>query len=649
MNNSRKNPRQAFETKNTIETVISVNGRGAGFLAVPEFKEDIEIAPGLLNTALNRDKVLAVIKKDGKKVEARIIKIIERAKTHFVGTIEKKNNNYAFLKPDDRKVYIDFFIAPPNLQNAKDGDKVLVKMLAWTDSHKNPEAVVKEVIGRKGENDVEMRSIVLSRGLETTFPSEVEKEAEKIKNIFKIKDELKNRKDFRNTTTFTIDPEDAKDFDDAVSLKKLENGNYEIGVHIADVSFFVKDKTILDKEASKRGFSIYLVDRTIPMLPEILSNDLCSLNPHEDKLAFSAVFEITKDGDIKKKWFGRTVINSDKRFSYEEAQGVLDKKSGQYFEELDVLNQIAHALRKTKFAKGAIAFETDEVKFKLDKDGKPISVFKKERLDTHKLVEDFMLLANKEVAEFVYNKIQKSGGKGVFIYRIHDLPDEEKMQELSLFLRALGYEFNLSDKPVSPKDINLILQKIEGRNEEDLIRTATIRSMAKAIYSVKNKGHFGLAFKYYTHFTSPIRRYPDLLVHRLLFKFLSGFSIQSQEFGHYERMAMDASEKELDVASAERESIKYKQVEYMQDKVGNMYDGIISGVTDWGIYVEEVESKSEGMIRLSSLSDDFYSLNRRTYSMVGQKTGKKLSLGDKVKIKVLGANLENKTIDYALV
>ncbi|MEK7120716.1 MAG: ribonuclease R [Patescibacteria group bacterium] len=634
-------------TAKQIESVISINSKGVGFLAHPDFEKDIEVPREFLNTALPKDKVLATIKKEGGKAYGRVEKILERNKTKFVGIFESRNE-YGFVDPDDRRVYVDFFIPEKEAQKAQSKDKVLVEIASWNDPGKNPEGRILEVLGKSGEHDVEIRSIVLERGIEIKFDDDIEKEAHDIKSSFDIKKEISKRKDFRQITTFTIDPEDAKDFDDAISFKKLQNGNYEVGIHIADVSHFVLEKTKLDKEAGDRSFSVYLVDRTIPMLPEILSNDLCSLNPDEDKLAFSSVFEITPGGKILSRWFGKTIINSNKRFSYEEAQEILDKKSGIFANELMTLNALAHKLRKEKFDKGAIAFESDEVKFKLDDAGKPIAIYKKIRGDTHKMVEDFMLLSNREVATFVYQKI-KNKGKGFFLYRVHDLPNQEKLGELSLYLRALGYEFNLTDKPVSPKDINLLLQKIEGTDEEDLIRTATIRSMAKAIYSIKNTGHFGLAFKHYTHFTSPIRRYPDLLVHRLLHAFLENEDIPKDKIFFYERMAMFATEKEIDAASAERESIKYKQSEYMQAHIGEVYEGIISGVTDWGIYVEEITTKSEGMIRLGSLGDDFYVLNRKNYSIVGEKNKKKFSLGDKVKIKVAGANPKDKTIDYEFV
>lgn len=630
-----------------IESVISINSKGVGFLAHPDFEKDIEVPREHLNTALNHDLVLAKITKEDGKFVGRIEKVIERSKTRFVGIFDKKNE-YGFVDPDDRRVYVDFFLPEKEAAKAKPGDKVLVEIASWKDPQRNPEGRILEVIGRQGEHEVEIRSIVLERGIETGFPSDVEKEAENIKQNFKIKEEAVKRRDFRGIPTFTIDPEDAKDFDDALSIKTLPNGNYEIGVHIADVSHFVREGSKLDKEAKERNFSVYLVDRTIPMLPEILSNDLCSLNPNEDKLAFSAVFEMTPEAEIKNSWFGKTVINSTRRFSYEDAQAVLDKKSGDYLKELQTLNDLAYKLRKRKFDKGAIAFESEEVKFKLDEKGKPIAIIKKVRGDTHLLIEDFMLLANREVAAFVYNKI-KEKGRGFFIYRIHDLPNPEKLEDLSLFVRALGFEFDLSDKPVSPKDINLLLQKIEGSDQEGLIRTAAIRSMAKAIYSIKNTGHFGLAFKHYTHFTSPIRRYPDLLVHRLLEMFLQNKDIKQESVIQYERMAMKASEKEIEVAGAERESIKFKQAEYMAERIGQVFEGIISGVTDWGIYVEEVETKSDGMIRLGTIGNDFYILDRKNYSIVGEKTKQKYSLGQRVKIKVVGASPKDRTIDYEFV
>ncbi|MEK7095642.1 MAG: VacB/RNase II family 3'-5' exoribonuclease, partial [Patescibacteria group bacterium] len=467
--------------------------------------------------------------------------------------------------------------------------------------------------------------------------------------ITDIEAEIPKRKDFRETLTLTIDPFDAKDFDDAISFKDLNNGTYEIGVHIADVSHYVKEGTSLDKEALKRGCSIYLVDRTIPMLPEVLSNDVCSLNPNEDKLSFSAVFVINEKGHISDRWFGKSIINSSHRFTYENAQESLDTKSGSYYQELNILNKIAKILQKDKFSKGAIEFEQDEIKFKLDENGKPIGVYKKERLDTHKLVEEYMLLANREVAKFIYDSIQKKGKKDTgSIYRIHDLPDKERMSDLSTFVKALGYSLKTKEGTVTAHEIKSLLRQIEGTPHETLISTAVIRSMQKAVYSTKNVGHFGLAFDYYTHFTSPIRRYPDLLVQRILQRHLHHEPFRDTEINQFQKVAEQSTAREIDAAGAERESKKLKQVEYMSDKVGQIFEGSISGVTEWGLYVEEKETRSEGMIKIRDLGNDFYEFNKKTYSIIGQKTKQKFTLGDSIKFKVVGADLDRKTLDYSL-
>ncbi|NQV88153.1 MAG: ribonuclease R [Parcubacteria group bacterium] len=630
-----------------VKGQISVNSLGVGYITAPDFDEDIEIDSNFLKTALHNDEVEVLIHKPvkGLRIQGEVIKIEKRAKSEFVGTLQK-NDKMCFLVPDDKKMYVDIIIPSSECKDIEDGYKVLVKITGWENGKKNPEGKILKVIGKAGEHNTEMESIVFEKGFNTSFPSEVEEEAKKIaeekKGLFEA--EVALRKDFRDTLTFTIDPVDAKDFDDALSFKNLGENKYEIGIHIADVSHYVKEGSELDKEARKRALSVYLVDRTIPMLPEILSNDLCSLNPNENKMAFSAVFKINGEGHVSERWFGKTIINSNKRFSYEEAQKSLDDSKGLYHKELTTLNNIAKKLQAEKFKKGAIDFESDEVKFVLDPAGVPIKVIRKERLDTHKLVEEFMLLANREVAEFLYKALEKKGG--LSIYRIHDAPDKEKIKNLSVFLRALGYELPISAKGVTSRDIGSLLKKIEGKAEESLIKTAAIRSMAKAIYSTKNIGHFGLAFEYYTHFTSPIRRYPDLLVQRVLFKHIHGEKISSQEFAKYEKMAMDSSQREISASEAERASIKYKQVEYMAKHIGETFEGIISGVTEWGLYVEEAETKSEGMVRLRDMKDDFYMLDPKNYAIVGQKKKKKYSLGDKVRIKITGADLNKKTLDY---
>jgi ribonuclease R len=631
---------------------MSITGKGIGYVKNPEWTEDIEIQNQFLNTALQGDEVEVTLhaKVEGMRQTGEVVRIIQRAKTGFVGVIERENG-HTFLVPDDKKMYIDILIADGKTMDAKDGEKAFAVITKWDDPKKSPEGEIRQIIGIKGDNNVEMLSIVLEKGFDTDFPDEVITEAHEIEKNERIipPDEAAKRRDMRGTFTCTIDPADAKDFDDALSLKTLENGNYEAGVHIADVSHYVREGSALDKEALKRGCSIYLVDRTIPMLPHVLSNDVCSLNPNEDKLTFSAVFEMTPKGEIVSRWFGRTVMNSDKRFTYEEAQGIIDAKEGAFVKELLTFKELAEILRKEKIANGAIDFETTEVKFRLDENGKPLEVYKKERLDTHKLVEDFMLLANREVAQFIITEHEKKNEAPLGIYRNHDLPSKDRLTDLSIFLKALGYELDVEKKEVTPKDIQHIITEATGDPNEQLIKTATIRSMAKAVYATHNIGHFGLAFKYYTHFTSPIRRYPDLLVHRILQDTLDGKKTDDRKAAFYGSAAKQSSDREVAASEAERGSIKYKQVEYMVNHIGETFNGIITGVTDWGIYVEEEETKCEGMVKLRDLNDDYYTLNPKTYTVTGGASGKKYTLGDKVKIKVLGADMEKRVIDYMFV
>ncbi|MFA7216775.1 MAG: ribonuclease R, partial [Candidatus Paceibacterota bacterium] len=620
---------------------ISINTKGIGFFVIPDTDERLEIQHENLNKAFHGDIVEI---EETKKVlfgrkQAKVTKLISRNRNEFVGTIEK-NNGSAFLIPDDKRMYVDIFLDEKEAKDIENGTKVLVEMVEAKKNENGPKGKIIKIIGKSGENNTEMESIVLEKGFKIEFPKEVEKEAVKLKNEYKnsFSEEVKKRRDMRDVITMTIDPFDAKDFDDAISIKSLDSENYEIGVHIADVSYFVTPESILDKEAEKRGLSVYLVDRTIPMLPEILSNDLCSLNPNEDKYTFSAIFKINKKGEVSDKWFGRTIIHSDKRFSYEEAQEVIDGKiESPHKENLDILNEIAKILENKKFQNGAINFETDEVKFVLDEKGKPISVYRKERLDTHKLVEEYMLLANRSVAEFIFmsqhKNIAKKGSQSV--YRIHNVPDKERIEELAIFLKALGFNLKNKDGEVTSKDINKLLKEVEGTPNEELIKTATIRSMAKATYSTKNIGHFGLAFTYYTHFTSPIRRYPDLLVHRFLERELEGGKIEQNEYEKFERICLQSGDTEKKAADAERASIKYKQVEYMQEHIGEEFMGTITGVTDWGVYIEEKETKCEGMIKIKDLGDDFYTLNEKTYTIKGEKTGKTFTLGNTVKFKVV--------------
>lgn len=626
-----------------------MTGKGVGYFVGPNGGEDFEVQPENNKTALNRDRVKVELL--GHEVygrrQAKVIEIIERHKTEFVGTLEKDGQNF-FLVPDDKRMYRDIYIPGEKAGKGEAGDKAQARITEWEDSSKSPKGELIRVIGKAGEHNAEMIGIVLESGFEIDFPPDVEKEAQAWKEKYGKEDKLKDRRDFREATTFTIDPADAKDFDDAISLKELESGDYEVGIHIADVSHFVVPGTALDKEARNRGTSIYLVDRTIPMLPEVLSNDLCSLNPNEPKYAFSAVVIMDKNGQVKDRWFGRTLIESDKRFSYEEAQEILDKKEGTFYHELQTLNDLAYKLREEKFKKGAIEFETEEVKFVLDDLGKPIKVYKKERKDTHKLVEDFMLLANREVATLMHSAY-KDSARAAFVYRIHDAPDREKIVNLATFVKALGFELKNKEGETTAEDITRMLRSVEGSPAEMLVKTAAIRSMSKAVYSTTNIGHFGLAFEYYTHFTSPIRRYPDLMVHRLLQRFIEKGKIEQDEIIKYQRLCDDSSEREMEAAEAERSSIKYKQVEYMQDHIGEEFDAIVSGVSEWGIYVEEVNTKAEGMVKLRDMTDDFYELNPKLYAIVGKQTGKKYSLGDKVRVKLVSSDPERKTLDFQFV
>ncbi len=678
------------DKKYSIQGTISTTAKGVGFVDVVTGKggkssgknkdgDSIHIDEGLLNTALNGD--LVEVSVEEKRVQGRlskegkVVKVLKRAKEHFVG-IAKEEGGQVVIIPDDKKMYTNLTLSKddPKYATVKNGDKVYVKMISWLNTEAQPQCKVVRVLGQKGNNDVEMESIVLESGFEIDFPADVEKETEVVaKNNHVISnEEIAKRRDMRNVLTFTIDPFDAKDFDDAISFKKIEENEktlYEIGVHIADVSHYVTEGSALDKEAMKRGCSIYLVDRTIPMLPEVLSNDLCSLNPGSDKLSFSAVFIIDENAKIYKRWFGRTVINSNYRFTYESAQAVLDnspeailkysdniqkpeavKLGLQYREQLLILNKIAKILQKEKFHKGAIEFEQEEIKFKLDESGKPVGVIVKERLDTHKLVEEYMLLANREVAKYISDSIKKKGKKDTgSIYRIHDAPDKDKIANLSTFVKALGYDLKTRDGEVTARDFNSLLNQIEDTPHESLIRVAAIRSMQKAIYSTKNIGHFGLAFEYYTHFTSPIRRYPDLLVHKILNKHLNGEPFLDRDIVRFQHIADSCTDREIDAADAERASKKLKQVEYMSTRVGQSFEGTISGVTKWGIYVEEKGTKSEGMVALRNLSDDYYIFDQKTYSIVGEKTKKRFTLGDSVKFKVLSADLEKRTLDFVLV
>lgn len=653
-----ESPRAAHaENARLVEGTISVTPKGVGYVSVPEREEDIEIDAPFLNTALHRDTVRVLLhpRVPGERERGEVVDILVRSKMEFVGVLEK-HVGFFFLVPQDQRLYADIIIPFSEAGEAKEGQKVLAAITKWDDPKKNPEGRVIQIIGTPGVHDVEMRAIVLDRGLRPDFPEPVLKEAEEIKKKERafMSEGLSARRDVRDIPTFTIDPVDAKDFDDALSVRKLPNGDLEVGVHIADVSHYVRPGTELDAEAARRGNSIYLVDRTIPMLPEVLSNDLCSLNPNEDKLTFSAIFTIAKDslsrGTVKitGEWFGKTIINSNKRFAYEEAQGVLDANEGLFYNELLILNTLAKKLRAEREEMGALSFEHDEVRFELDAEGRPLRVYRKVIQDTNRLVEEFMLLANKKVARYVH-ELGKKENK-LFVYRVHDEPDQERIGNLIDFLNKLGYNVKVGkDQRLSSKELGKILHMTEGEAENDMIQTAAIRSMAKAVYSTKNIGHYGLAFEHYTHFTSPIRRYADLMVHRLLETYLAGGHASPEEINRYAGLSNYTNQTELIAADAERASIKYKQVEYMTGHVGKIFDGIISGVTEWGVYVEEKETKAEGMVRMRDLGNDFYVFDKKHYQIVGERTKKRYRLGDAVRVRVKRADMIQRQIDYEFV
>lgn len=635
------------QLKTFVTGKVDMTSDGSAYIVSDdEFEEDIYVAPRKLRNALHGDivKVYVYAKNKGRKKDGEVVEILQRAKMDFTGII-KLSDRFAFFVPDDRKMLHDIFIPLDRLNGAKDGYKAIAKIVDWPEDAKNPIGEITHVLGKQGENNAEMNAILADYGFPLAFPPEVEKEAESIKEEI-TKEEIAKRKDFRQVLTFTIDPADAKDFDDAISFQKLKNGNVEVGVHIADVSHYVKPGSALDKEAFERGTSVYLVDRVIPMLPERLSNGLCSLRPNEDKLCFSAVFELDNDANVVEQWFGRTIIHSDTRFSYEDAQEVLENKAGKHSEELLKLNELAYKLRERKFKHGAISFESVEIKFRLDDQGKPLGVYVKERKDAHKLIEDFMLLANKKVAEFVAKK-GKGKQKLTFVYRSHDSPKEDALLSFSQFASKFGYKIDMSSGRETARSLNFLMADVEGKKEQNVLTQLAIRSMAKAVYTTKKHSHYGLAFDYYTHFTSPIRRYPDVMVHRLLELYLAdGKSVNEEE---YEKMSIHSSQMEKKAADAERASVKYKQAEYLQNNIGEEFSGIISGLTEWGMYVEIIANKCEGMIRLRDLNDDFYVLDEKNYCIIGQRRKKKYQLGDEVRILVKKVDLNKRQIDFTLV
>ncbi|WP_373137160.1 ribonuclease R [Bacteroides fragilis] len=597
--------------------------------------------------AMNNDKVRIAFyaKRRGCEAEGEVIEILQRANDTFVGTLEVEKS-YAFLVTENRTLANDIFIPKDKLKGGKTGDKAVVKVTEWPDKAKNPIGQVLDILGKAGDNTTEMHAILAEFGLPYVYPQSVEKAADKIPAEISA-EEIARREDFRKVTTFTIDPKDAKDFDDALSIRPLKDGLWEVGVHIADVTHYVKEGSIIDKEAEKRATSVYLVDRTIPMLPERLCNFICSLRPNEEKLAFSAIFDITEKGEVRDSRIVHTVIESDRRFTYEEAQQIIKTKEGDFKDEILMLDTIAKALREKRFTAGAINFDRYEVKFEIDEKGKPISVYFKESKDANKLVEEFMLLANRTVAEKI-GKAPKGKKPKVLPYRIHDLPDPEKLDNLAQFIARFGYRLRTSGtKTDVSKSINHLLDDIQGKKEENLIETVSIRAMQKARYSTHNIGHYGLAFDYYTHFTSPIRRFPDMMVHRLVTRYMDGGRSVSET--KYEDLCDHSSNMEQIAANAERASIKYKQVEFMSERLGQTYDGVISGVTEWGLYVELNENKCEGMIPIRDLDDDYYEFDEKNYCLRGRRKNRIYSLGDAITVKVARANLEKKQLDFALV
>lgn len=650
----------ANTASDTYQGKIDVTAKGNAYVVVDELEEDIFVSSNSVNKAFHGDIVEVYVfrRKRSGNHEGEVVRIVERASKEFVGIIQV-NEKFAFVEPQNSKLNTDFFVSKDKLNGAKDGEVVLIEFLEWPEKARSPFAEVKEVLGLPGENETEMHAILLQYDLPYEFPAEVEAYANDIDTSI-TKEEIAKRRDMRDILTFTIDPKDAKDFDDALSFRVLENGNYEVGVHIADVSHYLQPGTILDNEAYERATSVYLVDRVVPMLPEILSNNACSLRPLEEKFTFSAVFEINEKAQLKGEWYGRTVTYSDARFAYEEAQHIIEtgtktidasiSLTGEEYETTEAIQQavlklddLAKIMREQRMNSGALSFDKTEVKFNLDENNEPVGVHFKTSKDANKLIEEFMLLANKKVSEFISKKTPAK----TFVYRIHDEPDEEKLASLQNLVSQFGYSLNLQNKKTVTQSLNKLLSDVKGKGEQNMVDTLAIRTMSKAVYSTQNIGHYGLSFDYYSHFTSPIRRYPDVMAHRLLQHYLDGgASVNAEEF---EEKCKHSSEREGLAANAERDSIKFMQIKYMQQHENKIFVGTISGVTEWGIYVEIIENKCEGMVRLRDMSDDHYQFIQEEYAVEGKRTGNRYVLGGTVEVKVRKADLIKRHLDFTIV